>query len=80
MRMFDHHQNYFAGKSDAEIAEELGQHLVVGRKDPSDPEACFEFLYSLDICNWRILQAHFEAAIEAAGQQYIADAISRRVA
>lgn len=75
-----YHQNTFAGKSDAEIAEELGQHLVAGRQDPSDPETCFAFLYALDLCDWRVLQAHFNEAIDAAGQLYIAASISRSAA
>lgn len=58
--------------SDADLVDELALHLVIGRQDVSDPEVCFEFLFNLDVCDWRRLDVLFNRAIDGAGKLYIA--------
>lgn len=63
-------------KSDA-VAEEFGRELYAARLDPSDPEACFNFVYSQFPGRWREVMANNEGAIYAAGQLYFAAEMAR---
>jgi hypothetical protein len=62
----------------ASAADEFGLDLYANRIDPSDPEACFNFLFDLYPERWREVLANWEGASYLAGQMYI-DAEMRRV-
>lgn len=64
--------------SDADLIDELANHLVTGRQDVSDPDECFRFLIELDVCRPTRLCTLFDAAVYAAGQIYINREISRK--
>lgn len=63
-------------KSD-DVAEEFGREIYGAGLDPSDPEACFNFLYVQFPDRWREVMANLEGSTYAAGQMYI-DAEMRR--
>ena len=63
-------------KSDAG-AEEFGREIYGARLDPSDPEACFNFLYQQFGERWREVMANLDGAIYHAGQLYIAAEMAR---
>lgn len=60
-----------------EIAEEFGRELYGARLDPSDDEACFNFLYDQHPGRWREIMANVDGAIYAAGQLYIEAEMAR---
>jgi len=60
-----------------DVAQEFGLELFGARLDPSDPEACFRFLYSQHPDRWREVMANMDGAIYTAGQLYIAVEMSR---
>lgn len=60
-----------------DAALEFGLELYGARLDTSDPETCFNFLYTQFPGRWREVMANLDAAIYAAGQMYI-DAEMRR--
>jgi hypothetical protein len=63
---------------DADLIDELAEHLVTGRQDVSDPDECFRFLIELDVCRPTRLCNLFERAIYGAGQIYINRELSRK--
>jgi hypothetical protein len=60
-----------------EVAEEFGREIYGARLDPSDPEACFVFLYAQHPDRWREVMANMDDALYAAGQHYIAAEMAR---
>jgi len=62
---------------DEGVASEFGLELFGAKKDPSDPEACFNFLYVQHPDRWREVMANIDGAIYAAGQLYIEAEMSR---
>lgn len=60
-----------------EVAAEFGLDLYGAKQDPSDPEACFRFLYAQHPDRWREVMSNLNGAIYAAGQHYIAAEMSR---
>jgi hypothetical protein len=60
-----------------DVAFEFGKEIYGARLDPSDPEICFNFLYTQFPERWREVMANMDGAIYAAGQMYI-DAEMRR--
>ncbi len=60
------------------VAREFAHDLYAARKDSSDPEACFDFLFDLYPERWREVLSNLEEATYFAGQLYI-DAEIRRI-
>lgn len=54
--------------SDADLIDELAEHLLTGRQDLSDPESCIRFLLDLDVCRPMKLCDLVDRAIEVAGR------------
>jgi len=65
-------------QSAPEIISDLAHHLVAGRQDPSDPDAAIEYLLGLELYRPSIVCRHLDAALDGAGQIYIAMEMSRR--
>lgn len=61
------------------IALEFGRDLHHGRQDPSDPEACQEYLFELYPHRLREIIANREGAMDVAGQM-ILDKVTAAVA
>lgn len=59
------------------VANEFGQELHAAKKDVSDPEACFNFLYDLYPARWREVMSNFDGAVYAAGQMRVAEQVER---
>ncbi len=56
---------------DADLIDELAEHLFTGPQDVSDPEACFRFLLELDVCRPIKLCGLLDRTIEKAGRKII---------
>lgn len=54
--------------TDADLVDELAEHLFTGKQDVSDPETCFRFLLDLDVCRPIKLCGLLDRAIERAGR------------
>lgn len=67
-------------KQSRDVAEEFGRDLWSGRVDPSDPDACFEFLADLYPNRIRDVVANHQAAMYEAGQLYIEAEIMKQEA
>jgi hypothetical protein len=56
---------------DADLIDELAEHLFTGGQDVSDPDSCFRFLLELDVCRPMKLCDVADRVIDTAGKLYI---------